>query len=59
MIEDADQVANVRNRRASTFLPITLLKIVTTVFGSMCHNALGIEKFDRSPGIVSRVFSRG
>ena len=38
---DADQVADVRNLRASTFLLINLLKIITTVSGSMCRNALG------------------
>ena len=39
---DADQDADVRNRRASTFLPTNPLKIITTVSGSMCRNALGI-----------------
>ena len=39
---DADQVAEVRNRRASTFLPINPFKIITTVSGSMRRNALGI-----------------
>ena len=56
---DADQVADARNRRASTFLPINPLKIITTVSGSMYRNVLGIGWFDRSPGIVTRVFSRG
>ena len=32
---DADQVADVRNRRASISLPINPSKIVTTVSGSM------------------------
>ena len=32
---DADQVADVRNRRASIFLPINPSKIITTVSGSM------------------------
>ena len=39
---DVDQVANVRNQRASTFLLINSLKIVITVSGLMCRNALGI-----------------
>ena len=43
MREDADQVADVRNRMASTFLPINPLKIITTASGSMCCNALGIR----------------
>ena len=30
MREDADQVADVRNRRASTFLPINSLKMAKT-----------------------------
>ena len=30
---DADQVADVRNRRASIFLPISPLKIITAVSG--------------------------
>ena len=32
---DADQVADVRNRRASIFLLINLSKIITAVSGSM------------------------
>ena len=32
---DADQVADVRNRRASVFLPIMSSKIITTVSGSI------------------------
>ena len=32
---DADQVADVRNRRASIFLPINPLKMITAVSGSM------------------------
>ena len=39
---DADQVTDVRNRRASTFLPMNPLKIITTVSGLMSRNALGI-----------------
>ena len=38
---DADQVADVRNRRASIFLPINLLKIITTVSGSAVPKRLG------------------
>ena len=37
MREDADQVADVRNRRASIFLPINPLKIITALSGSMHH----------------------
>ena len=55
---DADQVADVHNRKASTFLPINPLKIITTVSSSMGRNALGIGLFDRSPGIVAHVFFR-
>ena len=32
---DADQVADVRNQRASIFLPINPSKIITAVSGSM------------------------
>ena len=38
---DADQVADVRNRRASIFLPINPLKIITTVSGLAVSNCLG------------------
>ena len=38
---DADQVADVRNRRASIFLPINPLKIITTVSGSAVSKYLG------------------
>ena len=37
MTGDADQVAGVRNRRASIFLPINPSKIITAVSGSMHH----------------------
>ena len=39
---DADQVADVRNRSANISLPLSPLKIITTVSGSMCRNALEI-----------------
>ena len=38
---DADQVADVRNRRVSIFLPINPLKIITTVSGSALSKCLG------------------
>ena len=50
-----------RNRRASIILPISPLKmakIITTVPGSMCRNALGVGWIGRTPGIVARVFSK-
>ena len=54
---DANEVGDERSRRASIFLPINCSKIITTVPGSMCRNALGVGWFDRSPGIVARVSS--
>ena len=38
---DAGQVADVRNWRASIFLPINPLKIMTTVSGSAVSKCLG------------------
>ena len=38
---DAGQVADVRNRKASIFLPINTLKIITTVSGSAVSKCLG------------------
>ena len=43
---DADQVADVRKRRASTFLPINPLKIITTVSGSMYRMPWELDRFD-------------
>ena len=43
---DADQVADVRNRRVSTFLPINPLKIITTVSGSMYRMPWEWDRFD-------------
>ena len=43
---DADQVADVRNRRASIFLPINPLKIITTVSGSMYRMPWEWDGFD-------------
>ena len=43
---DADQVADVRNRRASTFLTINPLKIINTVSGSMYCMPWEWDKFD-------------
>ena len=39
---DADQVADVRNRRVSSLLPINLSKIITAVSGSMHRMPLRI-----------------
>ena len=41
MIGDAGQVADVHNRRASIFLPINPLKIITTASGSAVSKCLG------------------
>ena len=38
---DADQVADVRNRRTRIFLPINPLKIITTVSGLAVSKCLG------------------